>query len=424
MLAHAALFAVLACPPSSLEPPAEDAFIAGPSWFWATPESPAELPEREAFPLPLPTEFMTQGREAAWEALFEAHMDGRVESPEVRASAAHWLGWALADSLGLANRAHAQLVLALSAEALEPAAFSWWWRSSSGRPGRLDALLDTWERTEPAASPSARALLARAVALELWRRSCPARTLGPDRSCATADGLPLRRDPVAVERARAWTELARTLDDPGPLSAALELAAATPDYEALLAARMPEELAWEVEEWRADSGVPEWEALYLRQRERGEVHRSLLRATVSSAFACSESVAERDTRALENGPELSAVVALRRARLLLHLVELAFPSSTREHRRLEREDAESRARTGRWARSWTHPPDEPWTELAVRELERCVAGPVRELAVLDACHERLASLGGEGDVQAEIIPKPTLSMQLAGVQELQREVRP
>ncbi|MCA9683940.1 MAG: hypothetical protein KC457_17195 [Myxococcales bacterium] len=387
------------CPPSS-EDPATEGFLIIPSLgLGETLPTTLERAPRAGPTTDLPLADL----DAAWaelEAIFS--QSDPSATPEL-----HWLAWAIADARDQPATAFAHLVHALAVDDLDAARVMWWRALSPAGIDRRDALRGAWQQ---ARAPETRALLATVLALELWDASCPSAP-EPDGACRLGGRL-LARSPIAVEEAERWTARATALSSAHPsrdpaarsLAAALELAAAAPDYELLLATRMPEDLDFVVEDWRHDSGIPAWEAIYARQLETAAESQRRFGAVADSFVTCLDSVTNTHAEVITIDSEVAAIALLRTAELLLTADAFFFGASDAAGRRQGREDEE----LGR--HSWQCPLlDNPFPAQATAALERCVAlGTTSSHPAIEACRTRLSALDPEGHPsQAELFgPDP------------------
>jgi hypothetical protein len=239
---------------------------------------------------------------------------------------AHWVAWTLDRAQGRGTgRGH--LVAALSTDALTAERLGWWRAITAIDIDARDVLLDAFER---ARAPSTRALLAAALALVEYERSCPI-AVATDGACRVPGSTSLmRRQAITLERARYWAKLGAELrenirdDSPSIANAALfaelELARMVEDYESMLVADYPDDLDFVVEDYLRDSGVREWEAEYARQVARSRASKARARAFWTSYHDCSGEMLERHYPLMWTDSHSTGVILLRNARILLTFI--------------------------------------------------------------------------------------------------------
>jgi hypothetical protein len=260
---------------------------------------------------------------------------------------AKWLRWAIETAGGRPHEAYEALVSALMSDELSAARLSWW---RDVAPPTIDSLEALQEAYEWANGVEQRMLLAAALALTHWELSCPV-ALAPDGACRMPDASVLmagraliRREPIAVERARDWTAIAlklrrKTKLDPEDLATAellaeLAIAAQSEEYERLLSARMPNDLSFIVEEWRHDSGVPRWERAYERQVARADESKARVEAFYGSYGRCWSPLYEVHGDAVRTSAKVATRALLREATLLFEAAEAVqapLPRDFRHH---------------------------------------------------------------------------------------------
>jgi hypothetical protein len=323
-----------------------------------------------------------------------------LEEATLRDTEAYWLRWAIETAGDRPDHAAEALFHALIAKPPSAGRLLWWRNASSPTPELLEALLEGYEWAE---TPEARTLLATALALAHWELSCPV-AIAPDGACRMPGSsvidrkqTMIRREPIAVERARTWTEIAVKLRrkakfDPEDLAVAelfaeLELAASSEDYEGLLSARMPGDLNFIVEDWRHESGVPRWERLYERQVVRADESKARYSAFIGSRAHCWSQLYEVHIDVLRGSATLATRAMLREATILF-----TFGCAEME---LLCDHAADVARQ-------------------CIEFGTTLAG---ETAVIDACRSILDALVRNPDRLVELVPEPssTSVMQSHGV---------
>lgn len=363
VLTIALLFVPLACPPTTIgAQPSSDQFGVG---FMSPYGLPVEQRPRAPRSEPTVSELPLWDPELALRELPVAEPD------------AHWIAWVLAWVVGRPATAHEQLVAALADDSLSAGRLLWWREQAVDDVDARDALADAW--IAATATPT-RALLAAAIALELWDASCPV-IPAPDGACRVSSEFEsrrqiLRRDPITIEDAQRWTVRARELwpelagSDPAvaAIEQELALASATVDYEVMLTVRLPGDLDFVIEEWRHGSGVPEWERLYVDQVRTAADSLRRVNVFFDSSLRCTRSMSKRHADAATKGDAVLATVALlREATIAIALDDALRGVSSREQRRWGREAREH------GKRAWAHVDYESiYLGLARRLLEQCV----------------------------------------------------
>jgi hypothetical protein len=323
------LLPLLACPPTSL--PARD---HDSGHFLASPYGVRELEPTPIAPRSVPTAETALPLGDLDASLAEVERLLALDDPPTWAP---WVAWSLARATQHGD-AYLHLLDALASSKLSAEHLAWW-RSITPDPSFSlhDALVQsTAART--------RALLSTALALAEYENSCPV-AVDVDGACrAPGTKLLLRRSTIALERAREHTKLARKhwskLDvDASDLAtralwAELELAVMLTNYEELLDADLPEDLWFDVEEWRHDSGVAAWEAEYRRQLARAEESKARYHAFIESTLDCAQTQLDGHGRLLWIDTRSSGVALLRQARILASFANMLAAAEEREERRI------------------------------------------------------------------------------------------
>lgn len=404
----------LACPPTAdadaapREPPWRitpdranpydhlDDLERAPIEWTSLPVAQVDAPEFEFLPL--------------WDLLATVHALEASDTADAK-----WLRWAIETAGGRPHEAHDALVGALQSEPLSAARLAWWRRTGPPTLDTLEALLEAYEW---AATPEHRTLLATTLALAHWQLSCPL-ALAPDGACRMPDASVvkagatlLRREPISVERARHWTEVATKLrrkakfasDDlaTDELFAALALSAQSEAYEALLSARMPRDLDFVIEEWRHESGIPTWERTYKHQVARADESRERTAAFFASYGRCWSQLYEVHSDAIHTSAALATRAMLREATILF-AAAAAFQGplhrDLRDHLHRDNDSSGSRRCAA----------EDLLCDDAVAVAQRCVTiGTTRaaEAEVVGACQAILDVIADEPERVAEIVPEP------------------
>jgi hypothetical protein len=348
-----------------------------------------------------------------------------------------WLRWVVAEAQAKPLSSHRSLVDALSSSTLRAERMLWWLAHQGEGPDARDALDDAYARTE---SSRTRHLLALALVLNHVEASCSV-DQGPDRACrmpgsslAVEHDVLIRRDGVALERANDWERKAAKLAkkakiEPDDLAlqallAEVEFASSVEDYESVLVARQPEELSFELEEWKHDSGIATWERTYARQVEVAHESRRRLGAFQTSQFGCIEAQFDDQARVERTSTSAAMLASLRRAKLMFAAAE-----THEELTRIERDEA----RLWDESREWRRHPSTNWQtvearERAVEQAEQCVALGTTiggSAKILEACFDVLETHDPRRVPQAELVPEPgaLTTMQAVGVVPLQPSVQ-
>jgi hypothetical protein len=403
------------CPPTSIGPEREPHFQVGTPFFtvygfYLDPDlarAPRSAPSAPMLPL--------------WD--LDAALAEVNDNPEPDA---YWIAWSIARAQGKPATAHSRLIAALSTESLSAARLVWWREQVVNDIEMRDALLAAWAQST---DPSVRALLATALALAFWEVSCPVAPAA-DGACRVDDQWLVQRDPVAVERAIEWTKLARKLRRRTPkpddraaahLEWSLNLAAMVLDYEAILSARLPDDLTFMVEDWLHESGVPAWERAYERQLDAVADSHARAGAFFESYMACNLPMSEAHFDAIQVDADVAALALLREATLRITAERtLRGNDLDRDTRQWERDAREAGSRL-RICVTDTF----SYVDLAEDALEQCLDLAARTgaaSATAKACEARLSEIDAAHPVLREFVPEPASrgAMQREGVVALEQ----
>jgi hypothetical protein len=417
VLALALSSSLLACPPTTVPAKDDDHRY----YFFASPYGPHVDEEALARPSELPPEF-------PWLPLWDlAVTRAELMGLEDRA----WLTWTLDTAQSKPESGHAWLVNALSSSTLTAGRMLWWLAHAPATGDAHDALIDAYDRSDDVRIQH---LLANALVLVHWEASCPVE-IGPDGACrmpgasiAIEHDLLLRRDGIAVERAKDWqrkaTKLAKRVKiDPSDLAmqallAEVRLASMLDGYESVLVARMPEDLDFVIEEYLADSENPEWQRTYARQVARADESTKRFGTFIGTDIGCiNEQFADFDLLR-HASPDVALLALLRQSKLLL-----AFVETVDENARQERDAARKwiEHREPKWHHGHASPHD-PVAAQALTAARRCVEIGTMiggDAKILEACFDVLEVHDHYRHVPlAELVPEPgarTTTMHAFGV---------
>jgi hypothetical protein len=121
-----------------------------------------------------------------------------------------------------------------------------------------------------------------------------------------------------------WREAKFAADDlaAAELFAELEIAAHGEEYEGQLAARMPEDLSFEIDEWRAESKDPRSRRMYARQVEQADESRDRVEAFYASRARCWALLYANHNDAVRTTAKVATLALLREASSLLAAAEI------------------------------------------------------------------------------------------------------
>jgi hypothetical protein len=202
----------------------------------------------------------------------------------------------------------------------------------------------------------------------------------------------MRRRTITLERARHWAKLATNLRneirvDPSPIATAalfteLELARMVEDYESMLVTELPDDLAFIIEDYKHESGIPAWEAEYARQVARALESKARTNSFYGAYADCSGTTLERHESLLWTDSHSTAVILLRNAWILL---TFSVSQNTAHDRTARARDFDEQ----RW--SYKHfDTANPYEQAAHRYLDLCLELTTTvsfDAELADACAE-------------------------------------